>query len=563
MYSLLIVDDEPRIVNGLYEQFLDWRQEELSVYRAYTSVEALRILNAIKIDILLSDIQMPGMNGIELQKKIHEVWPRCKVIFLSGYSDFEYVQSAMRDGGLDYILKVEGDEPIFAAVGKAIDRLKEERVSEQLLQKAKRQLEASRLMMQKDYLTSLLQGDISGNSVGQDRFDELYIPLLARERVLLALGRVDRWPENMRPTDRSLYMYAITNISSEYFSQGQVTAIAFSITSSHLAWLIQPVGNGNGGVICEEEWEKCYSFVRGTSSDIQETCKVMLKLPVSIAISGTSSDWQSAAVQYLRLEQLFQQGFGHGREMLLSDRTQQETHELAYIPQGLTREHLAVRLKAVKQLELFLHSGQKDEFFELYDEIEETARLLQGSSSLHPFLVEIEYALSSLFLSYLNQRGLLDRISANIDTSPLLQRGAFSSWREAEAYYRKLSEQLFTQRADEQTNRTQQVLTTLNQYIERNLADDLSLEKLADHVYLHPTYLSRLYKQISGVRLSDYIKEVRLKKAAELLANPRLKIHEVAVGVGFESAHYFTKVFKKEMHMTPQEFRDRCQSEKS
>ncbi|MBW7462077.1 response regulator, partial [Paenibacillus sepulcri] len=122
MYNLLIVDDEPRIVSGLYEQFLDWKPEELNVYRAYSPLEALAILTGSKMDIVLTDIHMPGMSGIELQQKIHERWPRCKVIFLTGYSDFDYIQSAMRNGGMDYILKVEGDEPILAAVGRAIER---------------------------------------------------------------------------------------------------------------------------------------------------------------------------------------------------------------------------------------------------------------------------------------------------------------------------------------------------------------------------------------------------------------------------------------------------------
>ncbi|MBB6730888.1 response regulator transcription factor [Cohnella zeiphila] len=559
MYSLLIVDDEPRIVNGLYEQFSDWKQEELSVYRACSSVEAMRILNATKIDIVLSDIHMPGMNGIELQKRIVRIWPRCKVIFLSGFGDFDYVQSAMREGGLDYILKVEGDEPIFAAVGKAIGRLKEERMSEQLLQRAKQQHEAARPMLQKDFLTCLLQGDLSGSSVRQDRLDELQIPLAARQDLLLAICRVDRWPDDMRPTDRSLLMYAIGNIVGEYFSQ--VTAVSFPIAASHLAILIQPAGSDNGGR-AGADWETCAALVHGTSSDIQDACRTMLKLPVSIALSGMPCAWSSAAVQYLRLEQLFQNGFGHGHEMLLSDRKPQETAGAPTLPPNLTKQELALRLKAVNQLEPLLTGGRRKEFFELFGEIETTARMLQGEPSMRLFLVQIEYALASLFLSYLNQWGLLETFSSSVDLGPLLHKGEFPASQEALAYYRKLSELLFVHRTDEQIDRTQKMLAALNQYIEQHLAEDLSLEKLADHVYLHPTYLSRLYKQISGIRLSDYIKEARLKKAAELLANPNLKIQEVATSVGFESAHYFAKVFKKEKHMTPQEFKDRCLSGK-
>ncbi|MBW7459322.1 AraC family transcriptional regulator, partial [Paenibacillus sepulcri] len=188
---------------------------------------------------------------------------------------------------------------------------------------------------------------------------------------------------------------------------------------------------------------------------------------------------------------------------------------------------------------------------------------LQIFPAFQPFLVELEYAFASLFLSYMNQWGLLEAVTVSREAGTLLHRGAFVSWAETEEYYRELSCRLFALRTGEQQDRTQKILTMVNQYIEQHLAEDLSLDKLANHVYLHPTYLSRLYRQMTGTRLSDRIKDLRLKKAKELLAAPRLKIHEVSASVGFESAHYFTKVFKKELHMTPQEYRDHCCTEQS
>ncbi|GAA3404724.1 response regulator [Paenibacillus hodogayensis] len=560
MYNLLIVDDEPRIVNGLYEQFLDWKQEELSVFRAYSAAEALRIAASYKMDIVLTDIQMPGMNGIELQRKVLELWPRCKVLFLSGYSHFDYVQSAMREGGMDYILKVEGDEQVLAAVGKAIVRLQEERMSEQFIHKARQQLQASRPLMQKEYLTSLLLGELSSKWLEQSRFDELEIPLSTDEDALLVYGRLDRWPNYVLPTEKSLLMYAVQNIASEYLSPLRV--ISFMVKPSYTVWLIQPAPLA-GRELAASDWEQCLAFVRGTMSDIQEACKTMLKLPVSFALSGMPCTWRSAAVQFMRLEQLFQQGFGHDQEMLLSDARLREPADPDMTVHGMTKQDIALRLRTVKQLETYLLGGQQEEFLEQYDAIAETARLIQDYASFYPFLVEIENNLASMMLSYMNQWGFWDAVSSLVDTNPLLaRRGVFESWGDAEAYYRGLAVVLFTLKTDGQIDRTQKILTTVNQYIEQHLARDLSLEALADHVYLHPNYLSRLYKQIAGTRISDHIKEKRLQKAKELLANPRLKIQEVATSVGFESAHYFTKVFKKELHMTPQEFRERQQDEK-
>ncbi|GGD59549.1 response regulator [Paenibacillus nasutitermitis] len=551
IYNLLIVDDERRIVNGLYEQFLDWNQGDLGVYRAYSALEALRILSTTKMDIVLTDIHMPGMSGIEMQKEIMKLWPRCQVIFLTGYSDFEYVQTAMRDGGLDYILKVEGDEPILAAVSKAIKLLQKEVVSEQLLDRAKQQLQAANSLIQKEYLNSLLQGELSPKSIDQDRFDDMNIPLTAEDAALVVIGRIDRWPAHIGPSDQSLFMYAIQNVAREYLST--LRSISFSMKPSHLVLLIQPAAKNRK--LETEDWDKCLAFVRGMMPDIQETCKNLLRLPISLAISSSSCAWADMATQHLRLERLFQQGLGHGQEMLLTDLKPQEPS--SSLLQGLTKQDIALRLRTIKQLESGLMGGQMEKFNELYHDVSDTARILQASPAHYPFVVEIQYALAAMFLAYINHWSLLDTVSEAMDTGLLLRGGSFRSWDEADVYYSRLSAILFRQRTDDQKDRTQKILMDVNQFIDDHLAEDLSLETLAAHVYLHPTYLSRLYKQITGVRISDYLKDKRLSKAKDLLANPRLKIHEVALHVGFESAHYFTKVFKKEMLITPQEYRDR------
>ncbi|MDF2669481.1 MAG: response regulator, partial [Paenibacillus sp.] len=96
----------------------------------------------------------------------------------------------------------------------------------------------------------------------------------------------------------------------------------------------------------------------------------------------------------------------------------------------------------------------------------------------------------------------------------------------------------------------------VNQYILSHLHDDLSLVRLAEVVFLSPTYLSKLYKQASGIGLSNYINEARITRAMELLKDNRYKIHEIAGMVGMESPTYFTRFFKRTTNMSPQEYRD-------
>jgi two-component system response regulator YesN len=113
MFRLLIVDDEPIIANAMYDIISDLKEYDLDIYVAYSGEEAINWMKRTKIDIVLTDVSMPGISGLEIQKIVLEMWPRCKVIFLSGYNDFDFIQSAIRNEGYDYILKTEPEEVVI------------------------------------------------------------------------------------------------------------------------------------------------------------------------------------------------------------------------------------------------------------------------------------------------------------------------------------------------------------------------------------------------------------------------------------------------------------------
>lgn len=108
MYRVLVVDDEEMITDSLAGMLEETPQYELDVYKAYSGTEALRLLNEFQFDIVVSDICMPGITGIELAKNIRQKWPLCHVIFQTGYDDFHYAQQAIRQRVTHYILKVKG-----------------------------------------------------------------------------------------------------------------------------------------------------------------------------------------------------------------------------------------------------------------------------------------------------------------------------------------------------------------------------------------------------------------------------------------------------------------------
>lgn len=137
MYRVLFVDDEEIIVQGLVELIEGQSLADVEVCSAYSANEALAIMRQSTVDIVVTDIEMPRMNGLELQKEIRKQWPRCKVIILTGYDEFAYAHEAIRNQGFDYLLKTESDETIIQTIQNALADLAARDQLEELIANAK------------------------------------------------------------------------------------------------------------------------------------------------------------------------------------------------------------------------------------------------------------------------------------------------------------------------------------------------------------------------------------------------------------------------------------------
>ncbi|GJM79352.1 hypothetical protein HMSSN139_18480 [Paenibacillus sp. HMSSN-139] len=131
MYKLLVVDDEPFILDGLVDLFQE--NEELDVYSAASGDKALELLSRTRMDIVLSDIRMPGTSGLELQKEIQRQWPYCKLVFLTAHSEFAYAYQAIQNNAVGYVLKSEGEEAIVEAVNRCLREIRRERQTQEFI----------------------------------------------------------------------------------------------------------------------------------------------------------------------------------------------------------------------------------------------------------------------------------------------------------------------------------------------------------------------------------------------------------------------------------------------
>jgi len=542
MYRLLIVDNESIIVDGLAELFRRQHVAELEVIGAYSSLEAMRIKERCRIDVALLDIRMPGMNGLELQKAIIAKWPRCKVVLLSGHSDFAYIQEAMRCGGFDYLLKTEGDDVIIRAVSSAFAAISREMEQEALLTGAKDQIKRAFPSLQNEFVRHLLQGSIPASKLAES-FRELEIPLNREHPVLLVIGKIDEWDEGFRASDKSLIGYAVRNIVEEYLSDTmQIFSAAYDPTV--LCWFIQskqeaPAAEDGGS-------KSVRHYVQETFELIQLTCRNLLDKPVSFFIGKQPVEWMEAAETFERLKRLMSFHFDM-RESILIDEVLPAGGEC----KGAFDPDLALQLKKIALLGMMLENGRLHEFLQTFSELSSAFSQIQDNR----YKVEVFFSLSAIFLSYLNRWNLYQTFEIEVTALQRIRTDGLS-WEELTAFFRNFAERIFKQKVIGIEDHHSELIKRVHWYVETYLANDISLTSIAEFTGHSPSYLSRLYKQISGTGLSGFITETRLSRAKSLLEKNQLKISEISEAVGFVSEPSFYRFFKKATGRTPQEFRD-------
>lgn len=537
MYKLMIVDDEPLFADGLAECLRDLRDPEWEIFKAYHGKEAMQRLERTPVDIMLLDIRMPGMTGLELHREVQMRWPKCKVIYLTGHDEFVFVQEALRQGGAEYILKTEGDEVIIMALQKAARELEEELQREQWATEARERWFHAKSSLRKALLLDLVNGYSDGMEQLAGQFEELDIPLCADAPVLIVLGKVDQWPSDWNTTDSSLYLFAIQNIAQDLL-RSSTNVFSIDGDRTHMIWFIQSKDE-------EVSPDRTFYIAEGIMGQVQEKCKTMLRLDVSFVVSEQSVSFRETDVQYHRLKNLMFRYSGLQNQLFLVDRPST----------GVSPEEM-VSFKKIAQLKNALESNGKLEFRRLVMELAEVSSdkdIREASWNQ----AQLYFELISLAIVTIQQLGMKAEVEDRFDLSALFKGINAMTWQRFLDEYRELMEYIFDSRSREWERQGMDVVLQIKEFISENLHADLSLTRIAEYVSYHPAYLSRLYKQLSGKNLSDDIAVMRLRRVEQLLLDKQLKIHEVGHRVGFDSPRYFTKFFKSHTGLTPQEYRER------
>ena len=536
MNNLLIVDDEKIIREGLYELLSMEEELELNLFSAASAIEAQKILEERKIDIVLTDIKMPKMSGIELFDVIQERWSHCKVIFLTGYSEFDYVYKVHKHAR--YILKAEEDEKIIDAVSEAVREIENDLMLEQIGRESDHLLDQKREREKDRFLYDLFSGFIEVPAVTEDLVSRLGIDLSLSESIYYTVMRHD--PLARDSYDEQMRILGDLQLLMEKYYFDFMKGIIFHHSKNYIVLLLQPT-----------KWntpDRNILTLKGTSELFQKACLKNFDMTLSLLIGGEPLPLEEILSRFHRMKSKLLMA---GDEALLvwkespeevSDRDMLRERKENLIESGL------------ELLDYYFDNSNGDHVIALLNEASE---LFADNGDMEDlFAVEVFSDIAVKLLKYINRLHLTGESRSRVDIARLYRVTAYENWGDAFHSLMEVCELVFELQKASRAKSNDDVIRLVKSYIHENLSGDTSLDTLADLVGLSPEYLLRRFKKSEGITILHFINDLKIIKAKNLIAQSDRQIKEIAYELGFSSSGYFGRFFKSKTGLSPQGYRD-------
>ncbi|MBB6673988.1 response regulator transcription factor [Cohnella nanjingensis] len=529
MYNVLVVDDEKYAVAGI-TQGIDWSEVPIAELReAYSAKQAKDVMARGSVDLLITDIEMPGESGMELLDWVRERFPDTVTIFLTAHADFGYAQQALHLGSYAYIVKPVDYDELKAVVVRALEEIgrnREQKAFSEAYRHYYAQWERQKPLLVERFWQDLLGRRIAASAERIEAAIALYaLPLDIRRPVVPVLISVEQWDKELNTRDEEIMEYAIRNSAAEVLLAGS-EGIVIQDRSGVTAALLY------GDQTADADWKEA----------LKERCTALI---------GACNRYFYCHLSCYIGEIATLPGLPEAYETLLALEHDNVTASDAVLAVGEARGSLspgALPFVPADDWLVLFEAGQAEA---LNRRLEEMFASLRESEATPETLDVVVSAVKHMLYRAFHKRGLsvYGRFASlqTPRTVPQLRTWARQAVADAIDEYRSQG----------QDNRA--VIDKIHQYVQARLTGELSREEIAHHVFLNPAYLSRLYKKETGIALSEYIMQARMNKTKTLLVETNRKVSDIAETVGYQNISHFAKVFRKTVGIGPKEFRKRYQ----
>lgn len=527
MYELLIVDDEIYAARGL-QAGVEWGKLGITkVHVAYNTRQAKEIYSSYKVDIMICDIEMPEGNGLELLTWVRKNYPSTESIFLTCHADFEYAKKAIQLGSLDYMLKPARFDEVEAIVEKALKHVKRMKEFDEYKEKYKHYQQLwsiSEPLLIERFWMDILTEKIPPN-IGHihQAITEHQIVYSENTRFLPILISIQHWHDKLQPQDEQVFEFALREVAEGFLNQGDHQTQVVQIKKGSLLAIL-PFEDREPGDI-ESIKRACQSYIVFCRQDLH--CDLSCYIGEFVEINDISkmqrklSTYELQNVSCINQVMMAKNCMNQVSEIPLPDMTVWSDLLRKGCKESLLRE--IDQCFMIAKQKNGINSDYLHQFKENFLQMIYFVLKVKGMPAHHIFSESIQMEVVTRSVIYLHE-WMKDVVCKTIN-------------------YLLDSES------------TLSVVEKVKSYIHQHIKEEIARDDLAQYVFLHPDYLSRLFKKETGISISDYIIHERVNIAKELLVKTDLTVKDIALEVGYSNFSHFSKIFKKYTEINPKDYR--------
>lgn len=536
--KVFLVEDEMVIRRGI-KNSIDWEKEGYIFCGEASDGElAYPMIIKEKPDILITDIRMPFMDGLELCKLVKKELPNIKILILSGYDEFDYAKEAIRLGVTEYLLKPISSGKLLEALNGVSESIRREKEDKDLVRKCMEEMRENTEHEKQKFFEQMIAGNLS---------------------MADALETGKKYEMNLSAGMYNLLLFRFT-LGEENRKSGELLGeaeYAIEKLTERLEYVFefQRGVEGWAFLLMADNEEQMSERVKELSKDLEE----IMKNYSTIAYFGGIGQ---PVARLRELEESFREA-----ERALAARFTMELNRIISVEdirmaQNVdTLDDIEITSfgeieKTRTMLEKFLNNGAEDEIDEFVDVyINELPEENLKSVLMRQYIIMDAYIVMMSFCEKIE--GIEGEMQAQSEELKNSMK-TIQTLEEIKNYIRMLLKKIIGVRDTISGRRYSDIIEIAKDQIRKTyMSDEISLNTIAAEVGMSPSYFSSIFSKEMGKTFVEYLTEIRMDRAKELLMCSSMKTSEIGYEVGYKDPHYFSYIFKKTQNCTPKEFRAR------
>lgn len=516
MYRLMIVDDEPIVLKAISHVVEVYCPQIRIVGRTGSGLEAVSLALREKPDIIMMDIELTGLNGLEASREIKKALPETIIVIISAYDNFHYARQAIALGVMDYLLKPVAKDDILTLVSKALNRLEEQR------DKTREQLELKdRLTKVKPFLEEDLFFSLLYPGMGRHALEE-YPGLLELQfeigQAVEVVSDDPRWQQQFE----------------------QIKPVIKSRLSAARAILFGPVIGRTSFILLG--WDHVPKSLKTGWEGVWEALQTTMGITIGVILGPMLPGFTGMADSFRRLRQWAWQAKELAGVFCLEELAQPADEKLS-IPWKVEQTFF----EAIK-------GGRGELARLLFEDLYRIAEAVFGGDlqSLKDYFQGIIAVLQRVFYETATEGESCPLWDGNNATRRIARIGAS---RELPILFEEIIREISQAVVDGLLDEKNPEIRAAIHYMTQNYHREIGLSDIAAAVAISPGYLSKLFKECQNQTVMDFLERVRIEAALKLLKETHYPVKEIAARVGYRDPNYFSKVFKKVTNASPTEIR--------